>query len=214
MGLLGKALVKELTENGAEVVAVDIDEEAINDVKDIVSASFILDATDINALQEIHIDKYDAIVIAIGEQFEALLLSAFHCLNLGAKRIIVRANNTYQKTILQKIGITDVIIPEEEISKEITEMIMHPGVSESAEITSDVEFITIAVPPSFVNQKVSTIKNICIDNDIFFITIERKNSDGTTSILPPSRLKDSIIIQKDDKILLLGQKDKIYSVIG
>lgn len=210
MGNLGRALVRRLVESGAEVVAIDKDEARLNEVKDIVDAAYVMDAANFDALKELNIDSFDSVVIAIGEHFEAILLSAFHCKNMGAKRLIVRANNEHQKQILTQIGIKDVINPEEEIGKEIAEMILHPTITDSIQLSEAVELITVLAPPGMIGQKVSTIRKAAMEKDLFFVTLRRKNNDGTFTIYPPSRLSDSLLVQEGDELILLGEKQRIY----
>lgn len=213
MGLFGKAVVRKLAEEDIEVIVIDKREKNLEDIKDIVSAAYVFDATDINALKEIRIDAYDAVIITIGEDFDALLLSAFMCKELGVKRIIARANNDTQKKILKMIGIENVIIPEEEIGEQIAEMLIHPTVTESIDVSEGIEVIIIRPSNEFIGQKVSLIRKLCFDKDIFFITIRRKQVNGPYYVLPPSKLSDNYAISENDELILLGDKDKIYSIL-
>ncbi len=213
MGRLGKYIIRELINEGVEVTAIDKNEKALEDIKDIVTNSFILDATDIDALKEINISSYKPVIIAMGGSFEATLLTAYNCQLLNVERIIVRANNEIQETILKKIGITEVINPLKEIASEIVEVALHPGVSDVTELATSIEVATYLAPPSFFNQKIGTIKQLFHDQNIFFITIRRRNSDGTHYVFPPKSLSDYMSIKPGDELVLLGDKEKIYKIM-
>ena len=85
MGKYGKAIARILSDRNAEVVAVDNREEMLEDIQDDVAMAITLDATDIKSLQSQNIHDVDAVVVAIGANFEALLLCCFQLKELGAK---------------------------------------------------------------------------------------------------------------------------------
>jgi trk system potassium uptake protein TrkA len=105
IGRFGSAIATKLSKKGAEVIAIDISEERISSIKEDVTYSVALDSTDINSLKSQNICEMDAVVVSIGEDFQALLLTAFALQELKVKRIIVRAQGETQIKILSKMGL-------------------------------------------------------------------------------------------------------------
>lgn len=109
MGYFGSAIAKILSKRGAEVVAIDSHEERIENIKDDVAYAVTLDATDRRALESQGLNEMDAVVVAIGENFEALLLCTLHLQEMGVKRIIARASHPSQMEILRKMGVREIL---------------------------------------------------------------------------------------------------------
>ena len=86
LGLLGTGIARTLAEKGAEVLAIDNDPDKVEDIKEEVAHAVCLDSTDIKALKAQNITDMDAVVIAIGHNFEGLLLTAVLLNELNIKR--------------------------------------------------------------------------------------------------------------------------------
>src|SRR5688572_24188075 len=96
LGIFGNSIARTLSERGAEVLAIDNEEDHVEDIKDDVAYAVALDATDIRALESQSIQDMDAVIVAIGEDFEALLITTANLQELNVKRIITRASNKQQ----------------------------------------------------------------------------------------------------------------------
>ena len=86
-------------------------------LKEDVSLAVTLDCTDKKALMAQHVQDLDAAVVAIGENFEATVLTTLNLLDLGLPRVIVRANDANQERILTSLGVTEILSPESEVAK-------------------------------------------------------------------------------------------------
>ena len=111
VGKYGRTIAKRIAEKGAQVFAFDNSEEKIELIKDDVAFAVTLDSTDARALATQNIMDMDAVVVAIGENFEATVLTSVHLMDMGVKRIIARASGDHQKLILEKIGVKEILTP-------------------------------------------------------------------------------------------------------
>ncbi|CUS90870.1 trk system potassium uptake protein TrkA [Candidatus Kryptonium thompsonii] len=154
LGTFGKSLAMELAESDAEVLAIDISEERINEISHPNITAVKFDSTDIKELERFGIKDTDAVIVTIGENFEALLLTCVLLKELGVKRIIARANEEIHKKILKSIGIReeDIITPEEEVAKRLSKLLLSEGFIEFFEITKDYEIAWIKAPKSFFRK--------------------------------------------------------------
>ena len=105
LGQFGRAIATALTKCGAEVLAIDNREEVVDNMSDQVSAAVTRDATDQKALQSVNITDMDAVVVAIGQDMEQLLLTTVLVMEMGCKRVIARATGKRVRVILEKIGV-------------------------------------------------------------------------------------------------------------
>jgi len=157
MGKYGKAIANILSNRGAEVIAIDNREELIEDIQDDVALAVTMDATERKALEAQNIQESDAVVVAIGTNFEALILCCFQLQELGVSRIIARANEERQKAILQKMGIKEILEPEKEIGNFISEQLINPNIVSFLQLPDDYEVAEIKPPIGIANRTVEEI---------------------------------------------------------
>ena len=103
LGQFGRAICKKLSAKGAEVIAIDIDEDRVDEIKDHVSYAVQLDSTDKRALESQNISEMDAVIVSIGHNFEGMLLTTVKLLEIGVKRLVARTQGDTQRKILEKI---------------------------------------------------------------------------------------------------------------
>lgn len=146
IGRFGSAIATKLVKKGAEVIVIDNNKDRIDSVKNDITYSVVLDSTDKNALLSQNINDMDAVVVSIGENFQSLLLTTFLLQEIGIKRIIVRTQGEAQKKILTKMGITELLSPEEEVSNNITETLINPSVLLYVPLPDNYEIKEIKAP--------------------------------------------------------------------
>ena len=116
LGIFGVNIVRELYAGGFEVIAVDKNKEAVQSVRDCSTKAIQADGTDREIMEEIGIQEDDVVIISFGEDLAAATLTTLHLKQMKVKTIIVKAPNEEHKLILEKIGATEVMIPEKEIA--------------------------------------------------------------------------------------------------
>ena len=152
LGNFGTHLARQLNREGHEIVAVDNDAVHINTLKDEIEYLIQADCTDINAFHEIPIDACDAVILAIGEDFEASLSIASNVQQLGAKRIISRIINPLHGRLLKLLKIDELVIPEAMAAAWLARSLKTPDVISSLELGGGYEIAQIAVPPPLVGK--------------------------------------------------------------
>lgn len=152
LGSFGTHLTRQLNREGHEVVAVDNDPAHISQLKDEIEFLIQADCTDLNAYHEIPIEACDAVIIAIGEDFEASLSIASHVQQLGAKRIISRIINPLHGRLLKLLKIDELIIPEAMAAAWMAKSLKTPDLRNSLELGGGYEIAQIVVPPGMVGK--------------------------------------------------------------
>jgi len=173
LGVFGTSIAKALAADGAEVLAIDNDEAHIENIKDDVAYAVTLDSTDKKALAAQNIHEVEAVVVAIGEDFEALLLTTVYCLELGIKRVIARANNAQQRMILHKMGVSEVLSPELEVGRLVAERLLNPSLLSFIQLPDDYEIAEITTPPGIANRTLADI-NLRNKYKLNLITLKRE----------------------------------------
>ena len=204
IGKFGSAIARTLSKRGAEVMAIDSSEEKIENLKDDVSFAVALDATDKKALRAQNIEEVDAVVVSIGEDFEAMILCCVFLMELNIKRIIARASGKHQRMILEKIGITEILSPEDEFGAAVAEKLINPNIISYLQLPDDYEIVEIKTPPGIANR---TLEDIGLRNKyrLNLITLKREfevNKEGKV-------VKEQHIIGVPNSTTLLYESDTI-----
>jgi trk system potassium uptake protein TrkA len=157
IGQFGRAIAKALTKNGAEVLAIDNNEELIEAIADDVAYAVCLDATDQKALLSQDIQDYSTVVVAIGGDFEQELLCIVTLVELGIKRIIARARGPAQRRILEKIGIKEIFSPEDEVGVIVAERLLNPNLLSYLQLPDDYRIAELLAPKRSVGRTLGDI---------------------------------------------------------
>lgn len=173
LGRFGRSVALNLANKGAEVLAIDNNEEFVDEMRDDVAYAVTMDATDIKALEAQNVQEMDAVIVAIGSNFESLLLITVHLMELKVKRIIARAMTRTQRTILEKIGVKEIVAPEVEVGMTLAEKLLNPGILTFMQLPDSYEIVEVKTPP---NCKDRTLNDIDLRKkyNLNLITIKRK----------------------------------------
>lgn len=217
VGRYGSTIARRLAEKGAQVFAFDPNEEKIENIKDEVAFAVTLDATDRRALQTQNVEELDAAVVAIGENFEATVLTCVHLIDLGVKRVIARASGDHQRLILEKIGVTEILTPENEVAYVVREKLLNPNIVSFLQLPDDHEIAEIRAPKGCVGR---TIDHVGFRNkyEMTLVTIKReyeltKNGEDCTEEHIIGVPKSDMIIEEKDTLVVFGTAKSVERFI-
>ena len=114
LGRYGRAVAKELVENGVEVLAVDIDENLVNDAIGEIPYCKCADITDEEVVRQLGIANVDVVIIAMATNLEASVMATIIAKEAGVPLVVAKARDAVHARILRKVGADRVIIPEKE----------------------------------------------------------------------------------------------------
>jgi len=203
LGQFGTAIAKNLALRGAEVLAIDNSLEKVESIKDEVSYAVALDATDKKALLSQNIQDMDAVVVAIGENFQGLLLCTFLLMELKVKRIITRAMGSDQRRILEKMGVTEILSPEDEVGGNVAEMLINPDVVMCIQLPDDYEIVEVKAPTEVCGRSLKDI-GLREKYSLNLVTILRKNKETDKEYHIIGVPNSATIVEKSDIIALFG----------
>src|SRR6478735_3493126 len=137
MGRFGSAVAKTLSQLGFEVLAIDQNEETIQDVSAYVTHAVQADSTDEEALRALGIRNFDVVVVAIGEDIQSSILTTLILKDLGVPAIIVKAKNELHGKVLNKIGADKVIFPERDMGLRVAHHLVSPNILDYIDLSDD-----------------------------------------------------------------------------
>ncbi|SDJ18905.1 potassium channel family protein [Salimicrobium halophilum] len=137
LGRFGGSICRELSQEGMNVLAIDTDEDKVNEFKDIASHAVIADSTDESVLKELGIRNIDHVIVAIGDNIHASILTTLILKELGIKTLTVKAQNDYHEKVLNKIGADHVVHPERDMGRRIAHNIISNNILDYIELSDD-----------------------------------------------------------------------------
>lgn len=168
IGQFGHTTALQLVENGQKVCAVDKDITIISNIQDKVSYAVCLEVIDENSLKSIGINTFDIVVLAMGQNFQELVIIAgLLKKKFNIPTIICRASNDQQKTILHMIGIEYVILPEKESALQLVDKITI-GYGYFHRITTNYSVTYISPKKSWIGMTIDEL-NAKYDNKIIIL---------------------------------------------
>ena len=217
VGRYGSTIARRLAEKGAQVFAFDPNEEKIESIKDEVSFAVTMDATDMRALKAQNLDEMDAAVVAIGENFEATVLTCVHLLDIGVKRVIARASGDHQRLILEKIGVTEILTPENEVAYVVREKLLNPNIVSFLQLPDDHEIAEIRAPKGCVGRSIDDV-GFRNKYEMTLITIKReyeivKNGEDCTEQHIIGVPKSDMVINNKDTLVVFGAAKSVERFI-
>lgn len=217
LGNFGMSVARNLAFRGAEVLAIDRDIERVEMLKDEVAYAVALDSTDLKALMSQNIMEMDAVLIAIGENIEGLLLTTVLLLELKTKRIIARAVSAQQRIILEKLGVKEILSPEDEVGLMVAERLLNPNMNSFMVLPDEYQIVEIKVPKKIVKKSVGEI-NFENHYDLDLIAIKRRYEeyeDNRKTIVDHvvKRPNENTIIEASDVVIILGKSYDIEKFV-
>ncbi len=199
-GAFGKSLAKNLVELGAEVLLLDKNEEALQQMRDVITAAIIADATEKEILKDI-IDLYkpSGVVVCFGESFNATLQTVIHLKDFNISNIVVRASGVLQGEILKRLGITNIVLPETIMGQRVARDLM---LKETDVLMLDYSNSIARVPASrvIIGKHLSEIEIAKHGLTTLFVHREYRTHKLSKIIRP----EEDPILENGDSIIVLG----------
>jgi trk system potassium uptake protein len=211
LGLFGRRLARLLAEAGADVIAIDRQQELIEQIRDQVSLAICMDCTDEQALRANGIDQVDVAVVGVGNSFEDAALIVTLLDQIGVPRIISRATSHTRREILRRIGAKEIVDPEREAAERWRNRLMLPTILEHITLGDGFSLVQVAVPASFVGKTLGDL-DIRKKHQVNVVGIRRGVSDEATGeskdVLINVPMADTLVMA-GDILLLIGDDNAI-----
>jgi trk system potassium uptake protein len=176
LGNFGSTLAIKLTQMGHEVIGVDKDMGKVQIIKDDITHSMCLDSTDVHSVGALPLRDADIVVVSIGEDVGASIMTTALMKQLKVKRIISRAISKLHLTVLEAMGIDEIMHPEHETAIRLAKKLNLPGYVDSFEVSSDHNVIEIIAPSSFVGKTLLELNLTKNYNILVLTTIKIKST--------------------------------------
>lgn len=158
LGNFGSAVALELSGLKCKITAIDIDKAKIQDLQDKVHVVIMGDATERAFLEQLEVEKFDGFIVSMGTDSHASILISLYLKELGAKKIIVKANSEDHAKILRKVGATETIIPEKQMAIRLSHSLAASNLVDYLPLTGEYCVAEINPPEKFVGKTLMELK--------------------------------------------------------
>lgn len=219
LGNFGSTLAVRLTGLGHEVFGVDARIEIAEQYKDRITHTISLDSSKPTSMNSLPIKEADIVVVAIGEDVGASILTTALLKQQRAKKIVARAINPLHKTVLSSIGIETIFNPEELAAEMFAKQLEMKGVVESFDLSEDCSILEIEVPERYLGRNIDSIDF----NDVYDLKLialkrfeEKKNILGMISrrSMIEHHLEAEYVLTKNDILVMMGEIKNFQKMIG
>ncbi|TCP30533.1 trk system potassium uptake protein TrkA [Scopulibacillus darangshiensis] len=143
LGRFGGSICRTLSEEGAEVLAIDMDEDRVNEFTPIATHAVIADSTDESVLKSLGLRNFDHVIVAIGDNLQASILTTLMLKELGVKKVTAKAQNDYHEKVLNKIGADRVAHPERDMGVRVAHNITSSSVLDYLELSHEHSIVEV-----------------------------------------------------------------------
>jgi len=219
LGNFGSTLAIRLTTMGHEVFGVDSRFEVVDQLKNKVTHVISLDTSKTSAYGSLPIKEVDIVVIAIGEDVGASIITTALMKQFNAKQIIGRAINPVHRTVLESIGIETIFNQEELAAEMFAKQLEMKGIVESFDLSDNCSIIELQVPERYIGRELATV-DFEQKYDLQLIAIkhfeEKKNFLGmkTQKASVNTKLKADHVFTNADILVMMGELRNFESMIG
>lgn len=199
LGRFGGSICRELSEQGMEVMAIDLDEDRVNEFAAIASHAVVADTTDESVLKSLGIRNFDHVIVAIGDDIQSSILTTLMLKEAGVKKVTAKAQNDYHEKVLLKIGADQVVHPERDMGRRIAHNIVSNNVLDYLELSDEHSIMEIIANETLAGNTLIDL-DIRARYGINIVAIKRgKDIFVSPQADEPIQLNDVLIIIGADK---------------
>ena len=201
LGRYGRAVAEELINNGAEVLAVDIDQDNVDNAIETIPVCKCADITEPEAIKRLGIANVDVVVVAMASNLEASVMAVTLCKEAGVPNVIVKCGNEMHQKILSRVGADKVIFPEKESGVRLAKNLLTSGFAEMIELSDDVSMVEIDVKDEWVGKSLMDL-NLRKKYTVNVVAIRKEGNINTVvdPLLPLEAGMQLIVIANTAKL--------------
>lgn len=204
LGRFGKSVAETLYDLGNDVLVIDANEDAVQEISNSVTHAVQMDATDESALRTLGLSNFDVAVVTIGSNIQASVMATLLVKELGVKYIIAKGHNDLHAKVLYKIGANRVILPEKDMGIRVAHNLVSSNILDYIELSSNYSIIEIDAPDMWQNK---SLKELSLRSK-FGINIMALKKEGDVNVSPQA----DDVVEPGDIIVAIGSTDELNNL--
>ncbi len=204
LGRYGLATAKELAAAGAQVLAVDRDEQAVQSAAAFIPLVKCADVTDPAVLEMLGISNFDVVIIAMAEHMEACVMAVMLCKEAGVPTVIVKCASETHGRLLSRVGADQVVIPESESGVRMARNLLSSGFVDVMELSGEVSLIEVPVKADWVGKSLIEL-NLRKKYGINVVALKRDQQIDVT-------IDPAAPMQEGDFLVVIAETAKLHKL--
>ena len=204
LGRFGSALARQLCKLGAEVLALDVKGDYVQQIANDVTHAVVGDVQDKEVLRALGVRNLDCAVIAIGDNLAASVLITMNLKELGVPYIVCKAHDETHRKVLEKLGVDRVVIPEQEYAQRLARTLNSHNVLDYIELSEDFGILDVPAPKSWIGKSLREL-NVRAKLGVTIIAVE---NGGKTNVSPTA----DYAVGEGDTLVMLGDNVALEKV--
>lgn len=216
LGNFGAALAEKLTEQGNEVIGIDIKMNKVTALKDTISHTICMDATDKVTVADLPLENTDMVIVCIGEERGVSVIVTAIFKNLGVKKLISRSTDSIHENILKALGVHDIVKPEEESADRWAKRLCLTGIVDSFDLNPYHSVVEVKTPAAFAGKTIEEI-GFRENYNVLLLTLIKPEKKGILGKNPGGRITgipdSGTRIEEEDILVLYGKSKDLQKII-
>ena len=192
LGRYGASVAEELSRNGADVIAVDINEDAVNEAALKIPVCKCADVTDKDVIKQLGIDEADVVIIAMAQNLEASVISIMLCKEAGVKTVVAKCASEMHGRIYENVGADKVVFPEKESGSRLAKNLLSSGFIDLVEISGELSVSELPVKPEWDGKSLIEL-DLRKKHSINVVAVKEGNKVSLT-VDPSEKLKKDMML--------------------
>lgn len=157
-GRFGTSVAKTLYTLGNEVMAVDMSADTIQEISEHVTHAVVADVMDEAVLHELGLSNFDVVIISIASNIEASIMATLTAKEVGAKKVVVKAQSEIHGKVLRKVGADRIIFPERDMGVKVAHNLTSSNILDFIELSPEYYIIEIAAPKNWIDKSLADLR--------------------------------------------------------
>ena len=199
LGEFGRSVAEELMAAGADVLAIDKDEDLVSDIAPSVTMAVQVDATELHAFDSLGLSNMDGVIVTITSCLEASIMAIMAAKEAGVPFILAKSRNATMSEIFERIGADKIVTPERDGGIRVARTIVNGNFIDFIELSSTVRMVEITVKDEWIGKNL--IQLSLRQKHKLNVVALRRGGELTTDINPdmPFCSGDSVLVMIDKK---------------
>ena len=199
LGRFGRAIAETLCRDGAEVLGVDRRMDLVEDMRDVLTQCIQMDAMDRDALESLGVQDFDVAFVTMASDIRASGTIVLQLKELGAKRVIAKAQDEFHGRMLEKLGADQVLFPERDMGRRVAHSLLSGNVIEYMELSTQYSMAEIRPKPEWFGK---TLKELAMRSDMGINVVAIRSGDEVNAMPQP----DTRIREGDMMLVVISEE--------
>ncbi len=208
LGNFGSTVAKALFEAGHDVVVLDRDRDRVQAMQRYATQAVIADATQKEILEELALDKMDAVIVSLGKDLSASVLVTLYLRDLKVKKIVVKIASEDHGRVLDRVGATEIVFPEKDMALRLAQSLISPNILDYLPLSPEYSLLELAPPKEFTGKSLAELR---LRSRFGVNVLAVRQIIPERMVINPSA---DFVIKDSDVLVVLGKREDLDKIGG